>query len=338
MASRKRPERRHRRCAFEAAGAGRAAPRMIQVGTCWMSKQSPWAAGGHRRFRRRARARWSRRQQSDRGQRASERERRRSIAARTPRSSRAEDWTPTWTALPARARAPLDSSSAPDPHRATRQAPSGPRADPSARATTPDRVTVAPITTTVRGLSTEGPVSVANGLDGERVVSDNIVTRPRERARATDRRAPTRSGSGAHGRDSRGVRPRLISRHATASGIVVEDLAPTWGFSRPRWSSTAAAAAARGRLRRSVTAGGARRVQASQDVRLDLLGQLARPFQGAPPLGRDQDLAGTAILRVRPPVGQPGALKLIDQRDHRARVDAIAKPICCWIAPSRPRR
>ena len=41
------------------------------------------------------------------------------------------------------------------------------------------RITVAPITTTVRGLSTEVPVSVANGLDGEGVIScDNIVTVP----------------------------------------------------------------------------------------------------------------------------------------------------------------
>ena len=41
------------------------------------------------------------------------------------------------------------------------------------------RVTVAPITTTVRGLSTEVPVSTANGLDGDGVIScDNIVTIP----------------------------------------------------------------------------------------------------------------------------------------------------------------
>ena len=41
------------------------------------------------------------------------------------------------------------------------------------------RVTVAPITTTIRGLSTEVPVSAANGLDGPGVVScDNIVTVP----------------------------------------------------------------------------------------------------------------------------------------------------------------
>lgn len=41
------------------------------------------------------------------------------------------------------------------------------------------RVTVAPITTTVRGLSTEVPVSSANGLDAPGVVScDNIVTVP----------------------------------------------------------------------------------------------------------------------------------------------------------------
>lgn len=42
-----------------------------------------------------------------------------------------------------------------------------------------NRVTVAPITTTVRGLSTEVPVGPANGLDRVGVVScDNIVTVP----------------------------------------------------------------------------------------------------------------------------------------------------------------
>jgi len=41
------------------------------------------------------------------------------------------------------------------------------------------RVTVAPITTTVRGLSTELPVGPANGLEADCVVScDNIVTIP----------------------------------------------------------------------------------------------------------------------------------------------------------------
>jgi mRNA interferase MazF len=41
------------------------------------------------------------------------------------------------------------------------------------------RVTVAPITSTVRGLSTEVPVGRANGLDHDSVVScDNIVTIP----------------------------------------------------------------------------------------------------------------------------------------------------------------
>ena len=41
------------------------------------------------------------------------------------------------------------------------------------------RVTVAPITTTVRGLSTEVPVGTINGLDVESVVScDNILTVP----------------------------------------------------------------------------------------------------------------------------------------------------------------
>lgn len=41
------------------------------------------------------------------------------------------------------------------------------------------RVTVAPITTTIRGLSTEVPVGGKNGLDHDSVVScDNIVTVP----------------------------------------------------------------------------------------------------------------------------------------------------------------
>ena len=43
------------------------------------------------------------------------------------------------------------------------------------------RVTVAPITTTIRGLSTEVPVGSANGLDQGSVVScDNVVTVPAE--------------------------------------------------------------------------------------------------------------------------------------------------------------
>lgn len=41
------------------------------------------------------------------------------------------------------------------------------------------RVTVAPITSTMRGLSTEVPVGQANGLDHQSAVScDNIVTVP----------------------------------------------------------------------------------------------------------------------------------------------------------------
>ena len=40
-------------------------------------------------------------------------------------------------------------------------------------------VTIAPITTTIRGLSTEVPVDTANGLTGPSVVScDNITTIP----------------------------------------------------------------------------------------------------------------------------------------------------------------
>jgi mRNA interferase MazF len=43
-------------------------------------------------------------------------------------------------------------------------------------------VTVAPITTTIRGLSTEVPVDAANGLTGASVVScDNITTIPASR-------------------------------------------------------------------------------------------------------------------------------------------------------------
>jgi mRNA interferase MazF len=42
-----------------------------------------------------------------------------------------------------------------------------------------NRVTVAPITSTIRGLSTEVPVGPGNGLEQESVVScDNIVTIP----------------------------------------------------------------------------------------------------------------------------------------------------------------
>lgn len=41
------------------------------------------------------------------------------------------------------------------------------------------RVTVAPVTSTIRGLSTEVPVGAPNGLDHECVIScDNIVTVP----------------------------------------------------------------------------------------------------------------------------------------------------------------
>jgi mRNA interferase MazF len=41
-------------------------------------------------------------------------------------------------------------------------------------------VTVAPITSTIRGLSTEVPVGQANGLDRDSVIScDNITTVPR---------------------------------------------------------------------------------------------------------------------------------------------------------------
>jgi len=44
-----------------------------------------------------------------------------------------------------------------------------------------NRITVAPITSTIRGLSTELPVGKTNGLDHESVVScDNIVTIPKD--------------------------------------------------------------------------------------------------------------------------------------------------------------
>jgi mRNA interferase MazF len=45
-------------------------------------------------------------------------------------------------------------------------------------------VTVAPITTTIRGLSTEVPVGTANGLSGPCVVScDNVTTIPTDALR-----------------------------------------------------------------------------------------------------------------------------------------------------------
>lgn len=45
-----------------------------------------------------------------------------------------------------------------------------------------NRVTVAPITSRIRGLSTEVPVGAVNGLDQDSVVScDNIVTVPTDR-------------------------------------------------------------------------------------------------------------------------------------------------------------
>jgi mRNA interferase MazF len=43
-----------------------------------------------------------------------------------------------------------------------------------------NRVTVAPITTTIRGLSTEVPVGTANGLQRKSVIScDNVLTVPK---------------------------------------------------------------------------------------------------------------------------------------------------------------
>ncbi len=43
-------------------------------------------------------------------------------------------------------------------------------------------VTVAPITTTIRGLSTEVPVGAVNGLDGPSVVQcDHVTTMPTDR-------------------------------------------------------------------------------------------------------------------------------------------------------------
>lgn len=43
-----------------------------------------------------------------------------------------------------------------------------------------DTVTIAPITTTIRGLSTEVPVDVANGLAGPSVITcDNVTTIPK---------------------------------------------------------------------------------------------------------------------------------------------------------------
>lgn len=70
-------------------------------------------------------------------------------------------------------------------------------------------VTVAPVTGTIRGLSTEVPVGLANGLDKPSVVScDNIVTIPADNLGPT-RRLPTRgAGTEPHDGYPKRIRPR----------------------------------------------------------------------------------------------------------------------------------
>lgn len=51
----------------------------------------------------------------------------------------------------------------------------------AAARSTMTKVTLAPITSTIKGLHSEVPVGVANGLDGEGAISlDNVVTVPAE--------------------------------------------------------------------------------------------------------------------------------------------------------------
>jgi hypothetical protein len=91
-----------------------------------------------------------------------------------------DDWT-TWTTWPATLPAPpRTSASAADPYRPAGQG--TPVVVLTRELVRPHltRVPVAPVTTTVRGLSTEIPVGPANGLDKACVVScDHIVTVPR---------------------------------------------------------------------------------------------------------------------------------------------------------------
>ena len=72
------------------------------------------------------------------------------------------------------------------------------------------RVTVAPITSTIRGLSTEVPVGPANGLEHSSVVScDDIVTVPSPRSPASCATC-FRTRTGTHSSHFSRLRSRLI--------------------------------------------------------------------------------------------------------------------------------
>ena len=128
------------------------------------------------------------------------------------------------------------------------------------------RVTVAPITTTVRGLSTEIPVGPANGLDKACVVScDNIVTVPKGAMGPPDRLPAARAGNRPDGSNSCGIRPGL----SQLSGLRPQ----RWQLrSRPRMGTRTGGHAHRhghghGHGRRSVSARPARQVSRRQPRR-----------------------------------------------------------------------
>src|SRR5664280_1857517 len=102
-----------------------------------------------------------------------------------------------------------------------------------------NRVSVAPITSTIRGLSTEVPVGAGNGLDHDSVVNcDNIVTVPKQRSVGTsgtcstprNQRSPTPSAppststdASRPGRRSAGRRPGRLCLLYTSDAADEED-------------------------------------------------------------------------------------------------------------------
>ena len=97
-----------------------------------------------------------------------------------PRSSREPVRTLEVTASRSTLGTCASTPDAADPHRASGQGAAGPNPYALVRPHL-NTVTVAPITTTIRGLSTEVPVGAANGLEQASVVAcDHVTTIPRD--------------------------------------------------------------------------------------------------------------------------------------------------------------